>query len=474
MDETLMPAKRSDPPLDRVIADAFFPSSPAATTREAIFSDFLAEILGARPRGKDISQLKDAFMSLSYMTDSPEAAELLWAAFVASYTITGERGARGKDPKRYVVPFHPEIAKAMKPKESRPFGKWYIMLMSSGDPPTFNGHLHDKFVARLRDLAPSNLLEKIAVEAAGVVGYEKVASIDTTPIRPYVEQLSLCFQEDLECWINYNIESSSRWLQGVSDLLSYYMMMSIVQFSRNVHQEFEAVRNGKKYRAELIPMHFGEWDEAASQNREFARSWEGRNGLERELFDSWGRLVALRVVSDSARSARWAKYSNTLSEATDLPDVTIHTAVKNGLIDALNRFDVRSSSEDIGELSWQLATEVTKHYESKQPSLQSPATMGINVVFQLGNGSSKQFIRRQNKVGVTLRLDTPAIIFFAKIFNMHKGLSGSYAEFVQFLQYRGMKLDEESQSVVLSKLEALGMIEKQSDSGESIYVRALQ
>lgn len=165
MDETAPNLEQMELPLDRVIGDAFFPSSPAATTREAIFSDFLAEILGAKPLGKDINQLKAAFLGLSYLAKDPEAADLLWGAFEASYTITGERGARGKDPKRYVVPFHPEIAKAMKPKESRPFGRWYIMLMSTGNPPVFNSRLHNDFVSRLRDLAPSNLLEKIAVEA---------------------------------------------------------------------------------------------------------------------------------------------------------------------------------------------------------------------------------------------------------------------------------------------------------------------
>lgn len=473
MNETFPIVKKTEPSLERVIGDAFFPSSPAATTREAIFSDFLAEILGAKPLGKDIDQLKAAFMDLSYLKKNQDGADLLWGAFVASYTITGERGARGKEPKRYVVPFHPEIAKAMKPKESRPFGKWYIMLMSVGNPPVFNIRLHEKFVDRLINLTPSNLLEKIAVEAAGIVGFEKTASMDTTAIRPYIEQLSMRFQQDLESWVDYLIESPSKWLQGVSDLLSFYMMMSIIQFSKNAHLEFDAVRCGRKYISELIPIYFGEWDEIASQNRDFSRSWEGRNGLEREIFDSWGRLVVMRNISNSARNAGWSGYSLTLSEAVDVADELIRNSMRDGLIDAIIQFDAHTSSDKIEELAGRLAAEVTKFYEGKQPSLQSPATMGTNVVLQLGNGSSKQFIRRQNKVGVTLRLDTPAIIFFAKIFNMQKSLSGSYDGFVQFLQSRGIMLDEVSQFKILERLEALGMIEKQSDSGESIYVRAL-
>lgn len=464
---------KKEPPLDRVISDAFFPSSPAATTREAIFSDFLAEILGAKPLGKDISQLEGEFSNLDYLKEFPEETKLLWSAFVSTYTITGERGARGKDPKRYVVPFHPEIAKTLKPKESRPFGKWYIMLMSTGNPPVFNTKLHTKFVDRLKDLNPSNLLEKIAIEAAKAVGFEKVSELDTSPVRPYLEQLSIHFQEDLEGWIDHDIESPSRWLQGVSDLLSFYMMMLIIQFSKNVHQEFDAVKDNRPYRAEIIPIYFGEWEEAASQNRDFSHAWEGRNGLEREIFDSWGRLVVLRIISETLRSNGWPGYSVTLSEAAEITDMDMQRLIIQQLSNALLSFNQKTDADTLGILSQKLASAVTKHYEGKQISLHSPTTMGVNVVIQLGTGSSRQFLRRQKRVGTTFRLNTPAIIFFAKLFYIQKSLSGSYDGFIRFLLARGMQLDDESKIELLKRLEALGMIEKQSDSGESIYVRAL-
>lgn len=412
-------------------------------------------------------------MSLNHLRENPEAASLLWNAFLSAYTITGERGARGKDPKRYVVPFHPEIAKALKPKESRPFGRWYIMLMSSNNPPIFNKALHDKFVTKLKDMHPSNLLEKIAIEAAEGVGFEVVSEIDTTPVRPYVEQLSLRFQDDLSSWIENDNEAPSRWLQGVSDLLCFYMMMSIVQFAKNAHQEFDAARKSKDYRAELIPLYFGEWDESASKNRDFSRSWDGRNGLEREIFDSWGRLVALRTISEAMKSGGWTGNTMTLCEAITASDATLQARAVEDVRAGIEHFGHSPRSATLAEMASELANEVSNYYMGKQPSLQSPVTMGINVVVQLGSGSSRQYIRKQNRVGTTLRLNTPAIIFFAKLFNMQNDLSGSFDAFVRFLQVRGIGLDDESQLAIRDRLEALGMLEIQSDSGESIYVRAL-
>ena len=181
--------------LDRTIPGAFFPSSPAATSREAILSDLLAEILGARPQSS-LLDLRKALKGLPCLITDSKGIAL--DAFDRSYTKAG-RGIRGstKTAKQYGIPFHPFIAKRVKPEESRSWGKWYFMLMTSGDPLAFNKDLHSEFVERLDQLTPSNLYEKVIVDAANVLEYADLNSAKPSSIRPYLTQLSSCFQEDL-------------------------------------------------------------------------------------------------------------------------------------------------------------------------------------------------------------------------------------------------------------------------------------
>lgn len=131
--------------INRVVDGAFFPTSPAATLRESIFSEIIAGVLGVSPETEDLDDLKDAIQAHEAIQGDEAKTEKAWSVFVESYTTTGSRGARGSAAKRYVLPFHPEIAKSIKPKETRNWGKWYRMLMSSGSPPVFNQELHASF-----------------------------------------------------------------------------------------------------------------------------------------------------------------------------------------------------------------------------------------------------------------------------------------------------------------------------------------
>ena len=182
--------------ISRVIEDGFFPTSPAATLRESIFSEILAGVLGASPTTQDLDELREAFESHDAVDDAALADEV-WDVFLATYTTTGERGARGKKAKRYVIPFHPTIAKCIEPHETRNWGEWYRMLMTSGDPPSFEQELHEEFVERLDALEPSNLFEQVFVDVARNLGFEEEGETATQPLRPYVDDCARVFQNDL-------------------------------------------------------------------------------------------------------------------------------------------------------------------------------------------------------------------------------------------------------------------------------------
>ena len=53
--------------ISRVIDDGFFPTSPAATLREAIFSEILAGVLGSSPTTNEMDEIQATFEALKSM-----------------------------------------------------------------------------------------------------------------------------------------------------------------------------------------------------------------------------------------------------------------------------------------------------------------------------------------------------------------------------------------------------------------------
>lgn len=461
--------------VDRVISDAFFPTSPAATMREAIFSEILAGVLEVSPDVDDIEELRDAVLAHEAIEDE-QVGEKVWDVFLKTYTTTGEHGARGKQAKRYVLPFHPQIARTVKPAETRNWGKWYRMLMTGGEPPSFNLELHQQFVDRLEGMDSSNLFEQIVVDAAEDLAADSGGDDSfTDPIRPYVEGCGENFQTDLRIWLNDEYDSSANWLQSTRDLFSFHFMMYYLQLSINLREEFQTVADGPpyEYTPRIRDVYFGLWDEKASQDRRFSGEWRERDdeGIERFVYDSWGRLAVLRKINDTVddMGAGSDRAGYTLSEAmTELPE-----HVRNACVDSIADFaNFQSRDMDLPTASQRLVRYVHQYYSSRSRSNQTPITMGINVIRQLGEGEDRRYYRTQRKVGPTLRLNRSALRFFARLFGQTNE-EKHYDEFVSYLRRRGVSLDSRSESLALEELDEMGLIDRQSDSGGAVYVRSI-
>ncbi|WP_435365248.1 DNA phosphorothioation-dependent restriction protein DptG [Haloarchaeobius sp. DYHT-AS-18] len=464
-----------DGSVNRVIEGAFFPMSPAATLRESIFSEILAGVLGASPETDDLEDLEEEVRSLEAM-DGDNAANVAWDVFEESYTTTGERGARGKKAKRYVLPFHPQIAKSIKPKETRNWGKWYRMLMSTGSPPNFNRELHEEFVERLEQMEPSNLFEQIFVDAAAALEPPEAEREEPAPIRPYVVTCAENFQSDLRTWLEDDYDSSTNWLQSTKDLFCFHFMMYYLQLSINLREEFAAVSEGPPYDYEprMQEIYFGLWDESATHDRRFSKEWRERDdeGLERFVYDSWGRLAVLRFINDIAAEAtpQGEEQRYHLSEAMrELPQ-----SVRRDCVDEIDAFVENDSYRglDLPSASTRLVRAVNDYYSSRSESNQTPISMGINVIRQLGEGQDRRYYRTQRSVGPTLRLNRSALRFFARLFAKSHD-EHHYDQFIQYLQRRGVSLDSQSEALALEELDEMGLIDRQSDSGEAVYVRSI-
>jgi DNA phosphorothioation-dependent restriction protein DptG len=457
--------------ISRVVDDGFFPTSPAATLREAIFSEILAGVLGASPSTSDLDDIRDVFEAHNAIED--EISGQVWDVFEATYTTTGSRGARGKKAKRYVIPFHPVIAEHIQPHETRNWGRWYRMLMTSGSPAEFNTKLHERFVSRLQGLEPSNLFERVFVDIAKQIETERVGAPATKPLRPYVDDCARAFQDDLDRWLADEYDSPSNWLQSTRDLFCFHFMMYYVQLALNLDEEFRRLSEepDRDFSPEIKPLHFGMWDEKASKDREFSNEWydRDRRGVEGHIYDSWGRLAVLNIIAEVVKEeTEHDRIALTLSEATDLSKDLRRQCIEQ----IATYLDTTPEGLTLPEAANSMTKVVQDYYEDKKQSNQTPISMGVNVVRQLGDGGERKYWRTQRKVGPTFRLSRGALRFFARLFAMNED-DTHYDEFVRYLRERGIFLDSKSENRALEELDEMGMIDRQSDSGGAVYVRSL-
>jgi DNA phosphorothioation-dependent restriction protein DptG len=98
--------------------------------------------------------------------------------------------------------------------------------------------------------------------------------------------------------------------------------------------------------------------------------------------------------------------------------------------------------------------------------------MGVNVIRQLGEGEQCCYYRTQRRVGPTLRLNRSALRFFARLFGMNND-ERHYDQFQTYLNRRGIYMDSQSEETALNELDEMGLIDRQSDSGGAVYVRAI-
>lgn len=459
----------------RVIDGAFFPTSPAATIRESIFSEIIAGVLGVSPTTQELDDLYEALLEHEAIAGDEATADQAWKVFQESYTTTGDRGARGKDAKRYVLPFHPQIAKSIKPKETRNWGKWYRMLMTTGSPPEFNHDLHEAFLDRLQEMEPSNLFEQILVDAAADLEPDEGTETTREPIRPYVESCADRFQSDLRVWLDDEYDSSTNWLQSTKDLFCFHFMMYYLQLSINLRDEFQAVTEGgdQSYDPQMKPIYFGLWDERATHDRRFSKEWRERDdeGLERFVYDSWARLNVLYHINQTIDEApvETGRTAYSLSEAlTELP-----ADVQEDCIETIADFaGFDSKTNTLPQAATHLIRDVRRYYESRSKQNQTPISMGVNVIRQLGEGQERRYYRTQRKVGPTLRLNRSALRFFARLFAADTD-DRHYDQFLNYLNRRGIYMDSQSENIALEELDEMGLIDRQSDSGGAVYVRAI-
>lgn len=468
----------------RTNEQAYFPVSLSATVREATFSETLSGILGADPT-HSVEELREAVLGLRTLSGEEQTAEELWEAFTAGYTTSSSTYGSSASEREYLIPFHRAVALAIKVEQGRRWWRLYWLLMTddSGD---VDNELHEEFVEALYELDSSNLLEELIITAINNLEGVTTSSdpedlLDEDryhPILPLVPDCSESFRDDLQAWLDLRTsESTSRWMRGLRDILCYHYMMYVIQVAITLDEEYEAIEAGETDEVDfsLRPVYFGLANETASKSRRFATEWK-EDGLSRAMYDSWGRLAVLNHVVEVGLSEETPVESKpyTLSEAIETFPETVQQLVIERL---LNEFpdDQRPDGDfELGEAAIRFSHAVRRYYENmgKTRSSQTAWSAGENSVIDLGRGTTRQFIERRQRVGTILRFDRAGLRLFARLFDAQRE-RGHIDEFWSFMRARGAEFDRRSRQELIDQLEGMGLLQKQSDSGEAMYVETV-
>lgn len=473
----------------RICREAYFPSSPAGTVRESTFAETIAGTLGADP-SHEFDDLKDTFYELDVFADSELAAEEVWNAFNAMYVTSGKKGVRSSsaEAQDYMIPFHYEPIQRITIKESRNWHRWYWMLMTDSDG-DFNDSLHKLFLDTITEEKASNLVEQLVIEAAVQLdGGENEQATEATEddtrlqesIPPLIPQCAESFQKDLQTWLDLREEESlARWMQELRDIVCFHYMMYYIQLSMSLAAEYNAVQEGTEdeFTHCLEPIYFGLADETAAKARPFATEWEERE-IKRAIYDSWGRLAVQRHLIETLQEVNHSLPTElyTLHEAVnEFPDDIKQAVVENLMAEFPDDQQPELSDKtNLREIAPKFSYAVRRYYTNKgsSESSQTAFTLGFNAVYQLGRGVDREFLERRRRVGTLAVLDRASIRLFARLFEAQYQ-EGHIREFWHYLRNRGIRLDDRSQNKLVQMLDEMGMVQKQSDGEEAVYVRTI-
>jgi len=472
---------------------AYFPVSLSATHRAATFSETLSGILGADPKCSS-EEFEEAFKSHPDIAADEKIQKELWRAFSSAYATSSEGGVRSKQAEAgdYIIPFHRKIAATQEIEQSRNWERLYWLLITRPGR-NVDRDLHNKLVAALEDMKPSNLVERLAIEAIdkleGKAMMSELTAPETTeynPIEPLIPQCGEAFRADLGAWLSVReSESTARWMRGLQDLLCFHYVMYVIQATLGLHHEYRHLNEGgdpNEYEFELRPIHFGLTSETASQSRKFRNQWE--NGeISRALYDSWGRLVVqkhlIQLGLDNDTPVETKPY--TLTEALETFPPKLQRRAAERILGEFTDEDLEEHFPDnpldeycLSDVAVRFSHAVRRYYENmaKTPTSQTAYSAGENSVLDLARGAEREYLQNRAGVGTIPVLDRAGLRLFAQLFDNQTD-RGHIVEFWIYMQDRGINFDERTEQALIEQLDGMGLLQRQSDSGEAMYVQTV-
>lgn len=272
---------------------------------------------------------------------------------------------------------------------------------------------------------------------------------------------------------------SELFTSQIEKLISYYYFLYVTQFARKNELLFKATD------AEIQPVYFTfEGEERLSKTRV---SYEfGWKSIERAIGQTYAHINFLKMInfthpkSADSNDSKLLSYQQ-IAEQVQMISVEEQTELEQQVDTLIEEYREKLS----GDIKW---TQIGTFNSSSQiPALQKLELLFHMIDYQFINSSrskpydefkqwfvhfcQKTFLKSRGRSGKMLILDTDYLLFLTKLMIKNEPKIRLKNLFVE-LETRGIIFDRDTQTAIVDYFEKLNLLEKKSDSGDAIYVKA--
>ncbi|MEK4524759.1 DNA phosphorothioation-dependent restriction protein DptG [Paenibacillus sp. FSL H8-0104] len=284
-----------------------------------------------------------------------------------------------------------------------------------------------------------------------------------------IPEISELFAIDFE-WLS---TKQDLFTQQFEKLLSYYYFFYVTQLSRRNEALFAT------YEKSVVPIYFTfEEEEKLSKTRvSYEYGWKNIERSINRMFthvnflkmlnisvEETGELLSYHEIAEMLRSGTYEEISR-IEEAID----KVIEQYGEGLSDVKwNQMNLNPANYDLTVLN-KLSTLFQMIDYQFNNSFRSKPYNEYKMWFT--HFCQRTFLKSRGRSGKMLILDTDYLLFFTKVIIKDEPKIRLKKLFEQF-EVRGIIYDRDTQVSIIEYFEKLNLLEKKSDSGDAIYVKA--
>jgi DNA phosphorothioation-dependent restriction protein DptG len=289
------------------------------------------------------------------------------------------------------------------------------------------------------------------------------------PYDIYTTYISEMFIIDFT-WLNKNPQL---FTQHIDKLIAYYYFFYVSQLSIRCEYMFSGDRNT------LTPIYFNlEWESLSQSRISYENGWKR---LEEPISKIFTHINCLEFLNHTKiQSETFLSYQNISTLIYEL-DYEQQSELEMQIDQLIQEY--KNKLED--DSKWDLLSNTVTPYDNVILNKIFYFQKAIDHQFRNSSRNKpyqdyqksfvyfcrKTFLKSRGRLGNTLNLNADYLLFFIKLIIKDEQKVRLKRLFDEF-ENRGIVFDRDSQTAIVEYLEAINILEKKSDSGDAIYVKA--
>lgn len=320
----------------------------------------------------------------------------------------------------------------------------------------------------------SDLIQKEPEDALTSLLFDALPTLENSDDKTlkydiYLTSISELFNLDF-IWL---IRNPQLLVQHIDKLVSYYYFFYVSQFSLQCESMFDI--NSDK----TAPIYFNlEWESLSQTRTSYEKGWKRIEGSISKIFTHINCLEFLNHTKIESKSFySYQDIGKVILEMDSEQQYYLEMQIEELIYEYKSRLNDDSDWSQLGIIHKPYDNDVLNQIFLFQKIIDH----------QFNNSSRKKpyqdyqksfvyfchktFLKSRGRLGKTLSLNADYLLFFTKVIIKDEQKIRLKRLFDEF-EVRGIVFDRDSQAAVVEYFEAINILEKKSDSGDAIYVKA--